>query len=62
MGLVCSGGLLLLDTLDLSSKLCSLIAVVCLVPLGVLVYFLVLRRLRAEVLIELRQDLGNESN
>lgn len=58
MGLICQGGLLLLDSLTLSDKAAALLAVVCSVPLGVLTYLVVLRLFQAEVVIELFQGMS----
>jgi putative peptidoglycan lipid II flippase len=53
MGLMCQGGLLLLDTFVMSGKASALLAVACVVPLGVVCYLLVLRLFRDEVVMEL---------
>lgn len=55
MGLICQGALLLLNTFALSGKASALLAVACIVPLGVLTYLSVLRLFRSEVVLELFQ-------
>lgn len=58
MGLICQMGLLLLNIFVLSGKASALLSVACIVPLGVLTYFSVLRLFRSEVVLELFQGLS----
>jgi putative peptidoglycan lipid II flippase len=55
MGLICQGVLMLLNAVVLIGKTSSLLAVACIVPVGVLTYLLVLRFFRSEVILELFQ-------
>ena len=57
MGLICEGGLMLIASFAMGFKTSALLAVACIVPLGVLSYLLILRLFRDEVVLELLQLL-----